>query len=180
MPIKNKKTQYEYNEYKTMNLEYDEERGPIELFKALYSERQLIKCSMLLLNVYDVHQSGFRNAVLLENCFTSPFSHSYDQETHDFTLSIIENTLSLAKKGEYSKQFIDELEQLLKPKKDMKIDDVVVISREDYQRFVELESKEKIRKIEIQGCLMKGCKDVNYSHSSTTDGFSNFELITLN
>ena len=75
---------------------------------------------------------------------------------------------------------LDELEQLLKPKKDMKIDDVVVISREDYQRFVELESKEKIRKIEIQGCLMKGCKDVNYSHSSTTDGFSNFELITLN
>ena len=89
---KNKITQYEYNEYKTMNLEYDEEREPIELFKELYSERQPIKCSMLLLNVYDVHQSGFRNAVLLENCFPSPFSHSYNQETHDFTISIIGNT----------------------------------------------------------------------------------------
>lgn len=75
---------------------------------------------------------------------------------------------------------LDELEQLLNQKKDMKIDDVVVISKEDYQRFVELESKEKIKKIEIQGCLMEDCEDVNYGYLGSINEFSNFELITLN
>lgn len=81
---------------------------------------------------------------------------------------------------ESKKITLDELEELLKPKKDMKIDDVVVISKEDYQRFVELESKEKIKKIEIYGCLMEDCDDVNYGNLGSIEEFSNFELITLN
>ena len=146
---KNKITQYEYNEYKTMNLEYDEEREPIELFKELYSERQPIKCSMLLLNVYDVHQSGFRNAVLLENCFPSPFSHSYNQETHDFTISIIGNTLSLAKKGEYSKQFIDELEQLYLAFTFFHHNNLLNIKKLNESKFMEYSLSEQIRMFSI-------------------------------
>lgn len=146
---KNKITQYEYNEYKTMNLEYDEEREPIELFKELYSERQPIKCSMLLLNVYDVHQNGFRNAVLLENCFPSPFSHSYNQETHDFTISIIGNTLSLAKKGEYSKQFIDELEQLYLAFTFFHHNNLLNIKKLNESKFMEYSLSEQIRMFSI-------------------------------
>ncbi len=66
-------TQYEYDELKSFDFEYDEKKDPIELFKKFYAERKPIKCSKLLLDIYDKHKSSFRKAVLLSECFQRSF-----------------------------------------------------------------------------------------------------------
>ncbi len=94
-----------------MDLEYDRSKNPIDLFKEFYSLRQPIKCSVLLLDIYELHQSGFRKAVLLNNCFPDPFNHKYNQETHDFTLLVLTKSIKLAINKNNKEALIDELKQ---------------------------------------------------------------------
>ena len=105
-------TQYEYDELKSLDIEYDKEKDPINLFKEFYEERKPIKCSNLLLDIYDKHKCGFRKAVLLSECFPDPLSFKYNQEIHDFTISIINRAFKLAYSKEYPKEFMIELRQL--------------------------------------------------------------------
>lgn len=105
-------TRYEYDELKSLDIEYDEEKDQIDLFKELYAERKPIKCSKLLLAIYDKHKSSFRKAVLLSECFPDPLGFKYNQEIHEFTISIINRAFKLAHSEEYPKEFIIELRQL--------------------------------------------------------------------
>ncbi|WBW98836.1 hypothetical protein [Oceanirhabdus sp. W0125-5] len=105
-------TQYEYDELKSLDIEYDEEKDPIELFKELYTERKPIKCSKLLLAIYDKHKNSFRKAVLLSECFPDPLGFMYNQEIHGFTILIIERAFKLSISKEYPEEFISELRQL--------------------------------------------------------------------
>jgi len=105
-------TQCEYDELKSLDIEYDEEKDPIELFKELYTERKPIKCSKLLLAIYDKHKNSFRKAVLLSECFPDPLGFKYNQEIHEFTILIINRALKLAISEEYPKEFLSELRQL--------------------------------------------------------------------
>lgn len=105
-------TQYEYDEIKSLDIEYDEEKDPIELFKELYIERKPIKCSKLVLAIYDKHKSSFRKAVLLSECLPDPLGFKYNQEIHGFTISIIKRAFKLAISEEYPKEFLSELRQL--------------------------------------------------------------------
>lgn len=105
-------TQYEYDELKSLDIEYDEEKDPIELFKELYTKRKPIKCSKLLLAIYDKHKNSFRKAVLLSECFPDPLGFKYNQEIHGFTISIINRAFRLAISEEYPKEFLSELRQL--------------------------------------------------------------------
>jgi len=105
-------TRYEYDELKTLDFEYDEERDPIELFKELYAERKPIKCSRLLLAIYDIHKRSFRKAVLLSDCFPDPLGFKYNQEIHEFTISIINRAFKLAHNEGYPKELVIELRQL--------------------------------------------------------------------
>ncbi|HHX62648.1 MAG TPA: hypothetical protein GX707_18330, partial [Epulopiscium sp.] len=105
-------TQYEYDELKSFDIEYDEEKDPIDLFKEFYAERKPIKCSKLLLAIYDKHKSSFRKAILLSECFPDPLGLKYNQEIHEFTISIINRAFKLAYSEEYPKEFMIELQQL--------------------------------------------------------------------
>lgn len=108
----NEITQWEYDEIKSLNVEYDKERDPIELFKELFSKKQPIKCSKLLFDIYCKHERGFRKAILLSECFSDPLGYKYDQPTHEFIILIIEKAFELAKNNNYSEDFILELRQL--------------------------------------------------------------------
>ena len=90
----------------------DEDKDPIGLFKEFFEERKPIKCSKLLLAIYDKHKSGFRKAVLLSECFYDPLGLKYNQEIHEFTLSIINRAYKLANFEQYPKEFMVELQQL--------------------------------------------------------------------
>lgn len=105
-------TQYEYSELKSLNIEYDKEKDPINLFKEFFEERKPIKCGKLLLDIYNKHKDGFRKAVLLSECFHDPLGFNYNQEIHEFTLSIINRSFKLAHSEEYPKEFMIELQQL--------------------------------------------------------------------
>lgn len=105
-------TQYEYDEIKTLDFKYDEKKDIIELFKEFYTGRKPIKCSELLLAIYDKHKSSFRKAVLLSECFPDPFGFKYNQEIHEFTILIIIRALKLAISKEYPNEFLIEMKQL--------------------------------------------------------------------
>ncbi|RCX12950.1 hypothetical protein DFR58_1196 [Anaerobacterium chartisolvens] len=105
-------TQYEYDELKTLDFEFDEEKDSIELFKEFYIERKPIKCSELLLVIYDKHKNSFRKAVLLSECFPDPLGFKYSQEIHEFSILIINRAFKLAISKEYPKELLIELKQL--------------------------------------------------------------------
>ncbi|MBZ6006842.1 hypothetical protein K1514_13165 [Paraclostridium bifermentans] len=105
-------TQHEYDELKSLDVEYDEEKDSIEQFKVSYIERKPIKCSRLLLDIYDKHKTGFRKAVLLSECFPDPLGFNYNQEIHEFNILIVKKAFNLATLEKYPKEILFELRQL--------------------------------------------------------------------
>lgn len=60
----------------------------------------------------------------------------------------------------------------------MKIENVAVISLEDYAEYLELKKEKQSAKHRIDGCLMKNCKDFNYEQKFDTIDYHNYELIS--
>lgn len=58
----------------------------------------------------------------------------------------------------------------------MKIENVAVISLEDYADYQEL--KRKLVKHRIDGCLMEDCNDLNYDHPGDISDYHSYELIS--
>lgn len=105
-------SEYEYNELKSFDFEIDDAQDYTEQFKEYFSQRKPVKCSELLLKIFDVHKSSFRKAVLLSECFPDPLGFKYTQEIHDFSIYIIERAFKLSLKNEYPVELRRELKQL--------------------------------------------------------------------
>lgn len=60
----------------------------------------------------------------------------------------------------------------------MKIENVAVISLEEYAEYQEL--KKKSVKHRIDGCLMNGCEDFNYAQEFDSKNYHSYELIIKN
>lgn len=106
-------SKYEYNELKTLDFDLCiDDKDPIKLFKEFYLERKPIKCSELLLVIYDEHETSFRKAVLLSECFPDPLGYKYNQDIHEFSILIITRAFNLAKEKEYPSDFLKELQEL--------------------------------------------------------------------
>lgn len=105
-------TTHEYNELKSFDIDYDQERESTELFKELYKDRKPIKCSLVLLDIYDSYKSGFRKAILLRECLPDPLGFRYNQEIHKFSILIIKRAYRKAESKGYPDELLLELKQL--------------------------------------------------------------------
>lgn len=107
-------SEYEYHELKTLDFEIDdsEDEDIIEQFKEFYEKRMPVKCSELILKIFDKHGDSFRKAILLSECFPDPLGFQYTQEVHDFSIYVINRAYELANKKKYSIELKKELKQL--------------------------------------------------------------------
>lgn len=108
----NELTKYEYDELKSLDIDYDKKKDSVELFKEFYIKKRPIKCSELLLDIYNKHKTNFRKAVLLSECFPDPLGFKYNQEVHEFNILIIKRALNLAVLEGYPEEVLKELKQL--------------------------------------------------------------------
>lgn len=60
----------------------------------------------------------------------------------------------------------------------MKIENVAVISLEDYAEYLELKKEKQSVKHRIDGCLMEDCNDLNYEHPGNVSEYHSYELIS--
>ena len=59
----------------------------------------------------------------------------------------------------------------------MKIENVAVISLEDYAEYLELKKEKQSTKHRIDGCLMKNCDNFTYIQEFDTRDYHSYELI---
>jgi hypothetical protein len=105
-------TDCEYREL--MELDFDEQTNDdsIKAFKKCFKVRKPIKCSELLLKIYDEHKSNFRKAIMLSDCFPDPLSYKYTNEVHEFCMSVLNRTYRLVKRNNYPNELLKELGQV--------------------------------------------------------------------
>lgn len=60
----------------------------------------------------------------------------------------------------------------------MKIENVAVISLEDYAEYLELKREKQSAKHRIDGCLMDDCNKFNYKHKFDPKNYHSYKLIS--
>lgn len=105
-------TKEEYDELLCFDILEYEEMSPIDAFKMAYKKKHPIKCSELLLKIFNQHQDNFRKAVLFNDCIPDPLSMKYDSQEHEFCLQVLNRTFKLAKQKVYSEVLLAELKQI--------------------------------------------------------------------
>ncbi|WP_027365561.1 YecA family protein [Desulfotruncus alcoholivorax] len=105
-------TKEEYDELLCFDNLEDKEMSPIDAFKMAYEKRRSIKCSKLLLEIFNQHQDNFRKAVLFSDCIPDPLSMKYNRQKHEFCLQVLKRTFKLAKLNGYSEVLLAELAQI--------------------------------------------------------------------
>ncbi|PYG84288.1 SEC-C motif-containing protein [Ruminiclostridium sufflavum DSM 19573] len=110
----NEITQEIYDELLDFTFDFEiEDLSCTDKFKKSFEKKKEIKCSSLILEIYNEHKSSFRKAILLSDCLLDPLSYNYTQDKYELTTRILMRALTAAEKEKYPDVLTQELDQLL-------------------------------------------------------------------